>query len=463
MIRSIEITNYKSILHEKVALRPLTVIVGTNGSGKSNLIEAIDFLASIARRGVAGAVHAMGGYSNLIPKAIPTSQASATRVSLSTSLVLPPPEGYPKDLPEIRVDHSIQIASSPPQGARVAAEKVVFHQVVPLGAIFLHQVQNKPIEESLLHVPSTFTLARGPRGGFDYQADPPLGTNMGCYLAWLGLPFISELKTETSLMRFLTALTVPSRPPGKKSRRRPPRQISFLDPDDRNVITFSSQAAVLRRVLGATRRYDLLLDELRNEQQVTSDRRVSTSGDNVPSVLRFVATDSDHQQAWRRILDTLRYVAPHVVSASPNSLRTGKEFVQFLENMVARPVESWESSDGTLRALAILLALETQPHSSTLLIEEPEQNLHPWAIRSLMDHVREVISDRDLQVVLATHSPQVLEALEPEEILVATRTPAEGSKFKTLSDVVPSARLVVGEAAQLWVKGLLGGIPGNAE
>ena len=123
--------------------------------------------------------------------------------------------------------------------------------------------------------------------------------------------------------------------------------------------------------------------------------------------------------------------------------------------------KSWESSDGTLRALAILLALETHPVSSTLLIEEPEQNLHPWAIRSLMEHIREVISDRDLQVILATHSPQVLERLEPHELLVASRSAEEGTRFRTLQEILPNAKLAMGDVAQLWVKGLLGGTPGD--
>ena len=461
MIRSIIVRNFKSILEESVHLQPLTVIVGANGSGKSNLIEALDFLGSVPRRGVAGAVHAMGGYANLIPKAIPRARSASTRVSLGTALTLPPPEDYPEGLAEIQVEHLIEIAPSATLGARVSAETLTFHQVIPLGAVFLHQVDNKPVNQEALHKESTFTLKRTPKGSYEFSAEPPLDSELAYYLAWLGLPFLlSDLKNEKSANRFLGAITSPPRPPGRR-RRRPARQISFLDPDDRNIITFSSHASALRQVLGSIRRYDLLLDQLRNEQQVTSDRQISTSGDNVPSVLRFIATDTSFQQGWQRILDTLRYVAPHVVDANSNSLRTGKEFVAFAENMVARSVESWESSDGTLRALAILLALESHPPSSTLLIEEPEQNLHPWAIRSLMRHVREVISERGLQVILATHSPQVLEVLEPHELLVASRSPTEGTKFKTLPEILPNATLAMGEVAQLWVKGLLGGVPGE--
>ena len=180
----------------------------------------------------------------------------------------------------------------------------------------------------------------------------------------------------------------------------------------------------------------------------------------MPSVLRYVRSASN-ETSWNRILRTLSVIAPHITSIRPNSLRTGKEFVEFEENTATRAVESWESSDGTLRALAILLALETHPHHSTILIEEPERNLHPWAVREIIEHIREVIEERNIQVIIATHSQQVLERVYPEEVLVATRTAQEGTKFQTLKEILPHSDILMGEVAQLWVKGLLGGVPSD--
>jgi len=79
-----------------------------------------------------------------------------------------------------------------------------------------------------------------------------------------------------------------------------------------------------------------------------------------------------------------------------------------------------------------------------------------------MDHIREVINARDVRVVVTTHSPQVLEGARPEEVLIATRTIEEGTRFLTLEEILPGVPLIMGEVADLWVKGLLGGVPGNA-
>ena len=179
----------------------------------------------------------------------------------------------------------------------------------------------------------------------------------------------------------------------------------------------------------------------------------------MPSVVRHIRSNPDAKVSLSRILSTLGAIAPHVLTMRSSSLRTGKEFIEFMESFTKRSVESWESSDGTLRALAILLALETHRESSTILIEEPEQNLHPWAIRAIIKHIREVIKERGVQVIITTHSPQVLEQVHPEEVLVATRTEEVGTKFRTLEEMLPHSKIVMGEVADLWVKGLLGGVP----
>jgi len=106
-----------------------------------------------------------------------------------------------------------------------------------------------------------------------------------------------------------------------------------------------------------------------------------------------------------------------------------------------------------------LLAVETHPSDSIILIEEPEQNLHPWAIRTIIEHIREVIAEKNLQVILTTHSQQVLERTKPEEVLVVTRKPDEGTKFWSLDKLLPGSEIYMGEVGELWIQGLLEGVP----
>lgn len=65
-------------------------------------------------------------------------------------------------------------------------------------------------------------------------------------------------------------------------------------------------------------------------------------------------------------------------------------------------------SDGTLRALGLLAAVFQRPAPSLLVIEEPEATIHPEALGSILDVLRH--AGRFMQVLVTTHSPDVLDA-----------------------------------------------------
>lgn len=64
-IERVALTNYKSIKACDVALRPLTVIVGRNGSGKSNFLDSLHFIADSLATSLEYAIRKRGGISEL--------------------------------------------------------------------------------------------------------------------------------------------------------------------------------------------------------------------------------------------------------------------------------------------------------------------------------------------------------------------------------------------------------------
>lgn len=77
-------------------------------------------------------------------------------------------------------------------------------------------------------------------------------------------------------------------------------------------------------------------------------------------------------------------------------------------------------SDGTLRILSILRALiDRTEHPLILLIDEPELGIHPGLLARLLNEI-DAYSD-NTQVVIATHSPQVVSWAKPEELRLVER------------------------------------------
>ena len=84
-------------------------------------------------------------------------------------------------------------------------------------------------------------------------------------------------------------------------------------------------------------------------------------------------------------------------------------------------------SDGTLRIYGLLLSLYQMPAPPLLVIEEPEQTVHPGVLAMLAEAFKEV-SD-NTQIIITTHSPQLVEHFAPEHIRVATMVNGETKIF----------------------------------
>lgn len=89
-------------------------------------------------------------------------------------------------------------------------------------------------------------------------------------------------------------------------------------------------------------------------------------------------------------------------------------------------------SDGVLWLLAFLLLPYQRPLPELLTLDEPERALHPGLVREVLELLRamtrgESTGGQPVQVVLSTHSPDLLEQVRPEEVRLLAREPSDGS------------------------------------
>ncbi len=79
-------------------------------------------------------------------------------------------------------------------------------------------------------------------------------------------------------------------------------------------------------------------------------------------------------------------------------------------------------SDGTLLILGLLSAMMGPNHPKLILLDDLDHGLHPRAQRDLVTLLRKLFEqDPALQIVATTHSPYLLDQLEPKEIRLTTR------------------------------------------
>lgn len=102
-------------------------------------------------------------------------------------------------------------------------------------------------------------------------------------------------------------------------------------------------------------------------------------------------------------------------------------------------IDARSMSDGTLRFLAILTALLTRPEGSQIVIEEIDNGLHPSRAALLVKILKEIGSKRNIDILLTTHNPALLDAFGSEIVpfvVVAHRDSETGeSKLTLLEDI----------------------------
>src|SRR5580693_6930633 len=80
-VNQIAITGYRSLYDVHIEPSDLTVLTGPNNSGKTNFVEALDFLAETSRHGLEVAINRKGGIENIIHR-----RMARTRRSLSFTI-----------------------------------------------------------------------------------------------------------------------------------------------------------------------------------------------------------------------------------------------------------------------------------------------------------------------------------------------------------------------------------------
>jgi predicted ATPase len=171
--------------------------------------------------------------------------------------------------------------------------------------------------------------------------------------------------------------------------------------------------------------YNLNPDRIRDLQPPDAGELLARDGSNLASVLGQLA--ANNLATKERIEEYLAKVVPGVSGVQVKTIGP-KETLEFRQ-AVAGSHDPWRflaanMSDGTLRALGILVALfqsingSTKPGRVPLVgLEEPEVALHPAAAGVLLDSLRD--ASRHTQIIVTSHSPDLLddEHIDTESIL----------------------------------------------
>ncbi len=163
-------------------------------------------------------------------------------------------------------------------------------------------------------------------------------------------------------------------------------------------------------------------ETLRKLHSPDSQTKLREDGSNWASVIYEDQKTKAGQKKLTRIVEMMRVVLPDLQKVEVEQTKSWlmPTFV-FGSTGTAKPERMFDPtqlSDGTLRIYCLLLALYQEPAPPVLVIEEPEQGVHPGVLTMLVDAFKEVAETT--QIIVTTHSPQLVRHFEPRQIRVVT-------------------------------------------
>jgi len=169
----------------------------------------------------------------------------------------------------------------------------------------------------------------------------------------------------------------------------------------------------------------------------------------------------EHLSVHEKIRDTIRLAAPFFGDFKFRPKTSNGDTVLQLEwtqKDSDYPFHASQLSDGTLRFIALATALLQPDPPATILLDEPELGLHPYALNLLAAMLKKAATRT--QVIVSTQSALLLDNFEPEDVIVVERRDA-GSTLKRLSSAELQEWLKDYSLGELWEKNIFGGNPSD--
>jgi predicted ATPase len=163
---------------------------------------------------------------------------------------------------------------------------------------------------------------------------------------------------------------------------------------------------------------DFHINDAREVQKLELTKHLSKTGNNLASVAQYMYNNQpDH---FNKILEVMKQRVPGITNIKISITEDGRIILKFADGNFKDPFLSKYISDGTIKIFTYLLLLYNPDRRALLCVEEPENQLFPKLLPVLVEEFRQYsIGDDNKnfgQVFISTHSPDLLDAVNIEEL-----------------------------------------------
>ncbi len=160
-----------------------------------------------------------------------------------------------------------------------------------------------------------------------------------------------------------------------------------------------------------------------------------------------VKLKKNNEADFRDVQEAVKKIIPYFESVRVSDLRKILNYdVNEIENIEEQYLVYWRQkfsdlafdsktlSSGDQRTIYILFAMFYLTKGSTISIEEIENGIHIGRVSSFLDQIRTSANNRDLQIIISTHSREILNHIFPKEVIFCKLFEEDGTTYQRLVD-----------------------------
>lgn len=197
--------------------------------------------------------------------------------------------------------------------------------------------------------------------------------------------------------------------------------------------------------------------KVKQEHNISNNQVFMNDAGNLAAFLYRLK--ENYKKNYNEIVGTIQLIAPYFKDFILEPQESNKEqiLLKWQQKGCDDIFNASQFSDGSLRfiCLATLLLQPSQLQPATIIVDEPELGLHPYAITIFSEMVKQLSDEK--QIIVSTQSVELLNEFDVEDVIVVNRSD-NGSDFKRLDKEELEAWLENDYAlGDLWKKNILGG------
>jgi len=166
--------------------------------------------------------------------------------------------------------------------------------------------------------------------------------------------------------------------------------------------------------------YDIEPHVAKKPNEIAGRSQLEENGDNLALVLKNILADLEKSRKFHNLL---QYMLPFVREVGVEGYIGESVLLKLREGYYEGDLLANLLSDGTVNMVALIVALFFED-KDVVIIEEPERNIHPHLLSGLMELMKD--ASRNKQVIITTHSPEVVRHAGVKNLLLISRD-QEGS------------------------------------